>query len=186
MTKVILIPGNGGGKADDNWFPDVKEQMESIGMTVIARDFPDSFLARSSYWIPFLRDELKADAQTVIVGHSSGAVCAMRYAEKYPLLGSVLVGACYTDLGIETERLSGYYDTPWDWNSIRKNQQWIVEFASEDDPWIPIEEARHIHEMLKTEYYEYRDRGHFGGDRVVLEFPECIKVLKEKLGGRKG
>lgn len=181
MVKIILIHGNGGGKASDSWFPYVKEQLEKYSVAVIARDFPDDYLARSSYWIPFLKNELQADSDTVIIGHSSGAVCAMRFAEKYPLLGSVLVGASYTDLGIENERVSGYFDTDWDWNSIRKNQQWIVEFASTDDPWIPIAEARHIHEMLKTEYYEYIDRGHFGGDREVREFPECIEVLKGKL-----
>lgn len=184
MLKVILIHGNGGGKATDNWLPYIKEQLEQLGVQVIARDFPDNDLARSSYWMPFLKNELKADAETVVVGHSSGAVCAMRFAEKYPLLGTVLVGACYTDLKWEKERLSGYYDTDWDWDSIRKNQQWIVQFASEDDPWIPIEEARHIHEKLKTEYYEYKDRGHFGGDREVREFKECLAVLKEKLNLR--
>lgn len=181
MRKIILIHGNGGGKASDNWLPFVKKQLENFGISVIARDFPDNDLARYSYWIPFLKDELKADKDTVIVGHSSGAVCAMRFAEKYPLLGSVLVGACYTDLGFEKEKLSGYYDAPWDWASIRKNQKWIIQFASTDDRWIPISEARHISEQLKTEYYEFSDRGHFGGDQEVKEFKECVAVLKAKL-----
>ncbi len=181
MVNIILIHGNGGGKGSDNWFPHIEKEMKKFGIPVIARDFPDSILARSSYWIPFLKNELKADENTVVIGHSSGAVCAMRFAEKNRLLGSILVGACHTDLGWENERISGYYDTPWDWDAIKKNQKWIVEFASEDDPWIPIEEARHIHEKLQTEYYEFTDRGHFGGDREVTEFEECVAVLKEKL-----
>ncbi len=181
MIKVILIHGNGGGSSSDNWLPYVKEHLEQLGVTVIAQTFPDSDLARSSYWIPFLKDDLKADAETIIVGHSSGAVCAMRFAEKYPLLGSVLVGASYTDLGIENERISGYYDKEWQWQAIQNNQKWIVQFASSDDPWIPIEEPRHIHDKLNTEYYEFTDRGHFGGDRDTKEFPECVAVLKKKL-----
>lgn len=180
--KIILIHGNGGGTASDHWLPYLKKHLEELGVTVIARDFPDNDLARGSYWLPFLENELKADAKTVIVGHSSGAVCAMRFAEKHPLLGSILVGACYTDLNWDKERLSGYYDTAWNWEAIRKNQRWIVQFASTDDPWIPITEARHIHDALKTEYYEYTDRGHFGGDREVTEFKECLAVLKDKLG----
>ncbi len=181
MLKVILIHGNGGGRASDIWFPYVKEQLEQLGVMVVAQTFPDNYLARSSYWIPFLKNELKADSETVIVGHSSGAVCAMRFAEKYPLLGSVLVGACYTDLGLESERVSGYYDEAWQWRTIQNNQTWIAQFASVDDPCIPIDEARHIHDMLNTEYYEFTDRGHFGGDRDVKEFKECVAVLKKKL-----
>lgn len=181
MLKIILIHGNGGCKATDYWLPSVKQEIEQLGITVIARDFPDSVLARSSYWIPFLKNNLGADKDTVLVGHSSGAVCAMRFAEKYPILGSVLIGACYTDLGIESERMSGYYDSPWEWERIRRNQKWILQFASKDDPWIPIDEARHIHEKLKTEYVEFADRGHFGGDREVRELPECVNALKMKL-----
>ena len=82
---------------------------------------------------------------------------------------------------MENERLSGYFDLPWNWNAIRKNQQWIIQFASTDDPWIPINDSRHIHNMLKTEYHEFTDRGHFGGDREVKEFKECVTALKDKL-----
>src|SRR5690606_22490502 len=110
--------------------------------------------------LPYL-DQLSADAETVLVGHSSGAVAAMRYAENHRLKGIVLVGACYTDLGMEEERQSGYYDTPWDWEKIKQNTDWIVQFASTDDPWIPVDEARHIAEHLNAEYHEFTDRGHF-------------------------
>lgn len=106
----------------------------------------------------------------------------MRVAEKHKLLGTVLIGAYYTDLGYEKEKLSGYFNHAWDWEAIRKNQNWIVEFSSSDDPWIPIEEPRHIHEKLKTEYYEYRDQGHFGGDYNKVIFPELFQVLEAKLG----
>ncbi len=181
MVKVILIHGNGGGTASDIWLPYVKEQLEQFGVTVIAQTFPDNDLARSSYWIPFLKNDLKADSETIVVGHSSGALCAMRFAEKYPLLGSVLVGAYYTDLGIAKEQLSGYFNAPWQWQSIQNNQKWIVQFASTDDPWIPIDEARHVHDQLNSEYYEFTDRGHFGGDRDVKEFKECVAILKKKL-----
>lgn len=34
----------------------------------------------------------------------------MRFAEQNPVKGLVLVSACVTDLGIENERLSGYYN----------------------------------------------------------------------------
>ncbi|MES2503729.1 MAG: alpha/beta fold hydrolase [Myxococcota bacterium] len=176
-TKVIFIPGNGGGGPNDSWFPYLKRELKQLGLTVIASEFPDNVLARESYWIPFLKDELGADKNTILIGHSSGAIAAMRFAESNKILGSVLVGAYYTDLDNENEKLSGYFDRPWNWAAIKQNQSWVALFASTDDPWIPIEEPRHIRDMLAPEYFEYSDQGHFGGDRVKESFPEIVQLI---------
>lgn len=179
--KVILLHGNGGCSPNDNWFPYCKMELEKISLAVVARQFPDAHLARASYWLPFLKDELKADENTILIGHSSGALAAMRFAETNRLLGSVLVGAMHTDLGIETEALSGYYGKPWQWQAIKDNQKWIIQFASTDDPWIPIKEPRFVQEKLNSEYYEFTDQGHFGGDYYKPTFPELVDAIKKKL-----
>ncbi len=181
MIRAILIHGNGNSKPTDNWFPYLKNELEKLGVEVEAPQFPDTQLARSRYWLPFLEKELQADEKTIIIGHSSGAIAAMRYAETHRILGSVLIGSYYTDLGYENEKLSGYFDTPWDWETIKKNQKWIIQFAGANDPWIPIEEARLLHDYLQTEYYEFADQGHFGGDYHKETFPELLEVLKRKL-----
>lgn len=178
MSKVILIHGNGGGSGQDNWQPDVVKKLHQAGIDAINPDFPDSQLAREKYWLPFLEQSLKADENTVLVGHSSGALAAMRYAETHKLLGSVLIGAYHTDLDDDGEKQSGYFDQPWNWDAIRSNQSWIIQFASTDDPYISIEEPRFIHNQLQTEYYEMSERGHFIYDDP---FDELVKVLKEKL-----
>lgn len=183
--KVILIHGNGGSKPTDNWFPYLKMELEKIGVEVIAPQFPDPDLARASYWIPFLIKDLKADENTILVGHSSGALAAIRFAEKHKLLGSILVAAYYTDLGFEKEKLSGYFDSPWDWQAIKKHQKWIIQFASTDDPWIPIREPRFIRDHLHTEYHEYHTQGHFGGDYYKITFPEVVVEIEKKLSHEK-
>lgn len=179
--KAIIIQGNNGGTPQDNWFPYIKEELEKIGIAVIAKAFPDTILAREKYWLPFLK-KLGADENSILIGHSSGAVAAMRFAEKNRILGSVLVGACYTDLGLEEEKKSGYYNRPWEWNKIKNNQKWIVLFASVDDPYIPIGEARFIHKNLNTEYFEYTNEGHFGnGNHPKKRFPEIVQIIKQKI-----
>ena len=101
----------------------------------------------------------------------------MRIAERQRILGSILVGAYHTHLDIEKEKQSGYFDTAWNWENIKNNQQWAVLFASKDDPWIPIEQARHIHLQLNCEYHEYNDQGHFGGDYFKSTFPELSQAI---------
>ncbi len=181
MIRAILIHGNGNSKPTDNWLPYLKKELEKLGVLVDAPQFPDAELARSSYWIPFLEKELKADEKTIIIGHSSGAIAAMRYAENHRILGSALIGAYYTDLGYKNEKLSGYFDSPWNWEAIKKNQKWIIQFAGANDPWIPLREAHVVRDQLGTIYYESPDQGHFGGDYYKETFPELLEAIKRKI-----
>jgi serine hydrolase len=177
MPKAILIHGNGGCTAGDIWLPWVERELSAAGLDVINRTFPDNVKARARYWLPFL-EELGADDQTILIGHSSGAVAAMRYAETHRLLGSVLVGVCHTDLGDAFEAASGYYDAPWQWDRIRSNQRWIGIYQSSDDPLIPVAEARFVAAQLKCSYFEHSDRGHFIDSR---EFPELVAFVRRQL-----
>lgn len=177
--KAIIIPGNGDDSPEDKWFPYVAEELEKLGIETINVKFPDPVLARKEYWLPFLK-KLGADENTILIGHSSGAVAAMRYAEENKILGSVLVGVYYTHLDDENEKKSGYFDDPWNWQKIKTNQQWIIEFASTDDPYIPIEQPRYINEMLSAQYYEYSDQKHFS-EKDHTTFPEIIECIKKKI-----
>lgn len=171
--RAILIHGNGKSKATDNWLPYLKRELEKLGIKVDSPQFPDTELARAIYWLPYLENELKPDENTFIVGHSSGAIVAMRYAETHRILGSALIGTYYTDLGYETEKLSGYFDAPWNWDAIRKNQKWSIQFAGANDPWIPIQEAHVVRDRLKTDYHESPDQGHFGATTIKKLFLNC-------------
>jgi len=118
--KVVIIHGNGGCTNQHHWTPWLKAELEKNKIIVVAPTMPDNVEAKASIWLPYMHDVLRCDENTIVVGHSSGAVAAMRYAEQYKLLGSVLIAACHTDLGYTNERVSGYYDAPWHWDIIKK------------------------------------------------------------------
>jgi predicted alpha/beta hydrolase family esterase len=182
MKRIVLLHGNGGGSGQDQWFPYIKRELEKMGVVCVAPDLPDAQLARKQFWFPYFTDELKLGSNDIVVGHSSGALAILKYAEEHRLAGSVLVGTYYTDLGYEDERTSGYFDTPWQWDNIKANQEWTAIFASTDDPFIPIEEPRYIRDRLGSEYFEFTDQGHFGlEDPPKSEFPELFELLKQKL-----
>lgn len=176
----MLIPGNGNTDMSEIWLPYAKAKLEELNIKVIAKNMPDPELARKSYWLPFIEKEIGQGDDVILIGHSSGAVAIMRYLETHKVKGAVLIGVCYTDLGLENEKVSGYYDEPWKWDVIKKNADWIIQFGSLNDPYIPIEEMRFTHDKLNTEYYEYPDQGHFN-DVNKIEFPELIDALKKHL-----
>ena len=176
-VKAIFIHGNGGCTAGDSWLPWLERELTALGIDVINQTFPDSIKARAAFWLPHL-ESLGADEHTILIGHSSGAVAAMRYAESHRLLGSILVGVCHTDLGDSFEAASGYYRAPWQWDTIRRNQEWIAIYNSTDDPHIPIAEARFVAAQLRCSYFEFTDRGHFVDSR---QFPEVVEFVRRKL-----
>ncbi|KKQ90091.1 MAG: hypothetical protein UT12_C0002G0022 [Candidatus Curtissbacteria bacterium GW2011_GWC2_38_9] len=181
--KVILLPGN--GYHDDinkyYWFPYLIEKLTLLGLRIIAKNMPDWYLARRKYWEPFIIDTLKADNNSILIGHSSGAAATMRVLEKIKVLGAILVAAHYTDLGYKEDKLSGYFDDFWKWPTIKMNAKWIVQFASKDDPFIPIEHSRFIHKKLNTEYFEFENEDHFGFSKPKTEFPEIVELIKKKI-----
>lgn len=56
-----------------------------------------------------------------------------------PFLTTMNSSHCCLDLGDAHERMSGYYSDEWKWESIKSNSDFICQFHSDDDPFIPID-----------------------------------------------
>lgn len=178
--KAIIIPGNGTTDITENWFPYVKNGLEELGLDVIAENMPDPDLARKEYWLPFIKEKLSTE-ESILIGHSTGAVAILRYLEENKCKLAILIGVYSTDLGGDYEKKSGYFDAPWQWDKIKNNAKKIVLFASKDDPYIPVSESLLVKEKTGAEYHEYNDEGHFGEDVHKTEFPEIIAVVSKML-----
>nr|XP_055074439.1 serine hydrolase RBBP9 [Misgurnus anguillicaudatus] len=177
LKRAVILPGNGAGNVEHcNWYGWVKKRInEILDMSCVLKNMPDPVTARESIWLPFMEKELKCDDETVIIGHSSGAAAAMRYAETHKVFALILVGAYTSDLGDENERESGYFNRPWEWEKIRSNVKYILQFGSTDDPFLPWEEQQEVANGLKTDLHKYDDRGHFQN----TTFPELINAIKK-------
>lgn len=176
-TKIAIIPGNGAGDVFcANWYGWMHKKLNQIsGVSCDLRNMPDPVIAKETVWLPFMHEEMACDETTIIIGHSSGAEAAMRYSEKYPVKGIILVSACVTDLGDDNERASGYYNRPWEWQKMKSNTAFIVQFGSTDDPFIPWKEQQQVADGLESEFKKYNDKGHF----MNTSFPELLNVVKE-------
>lgn len=173
-TRVIFIHGNQSTHWSFAFAPWLKSELEKLGFETFFETFPDSIIARSKYWLPFLKEHIKTGENDIIVGWSSGAVAAMRYAETNKIKGSVLISPCYTDLGDDLEKQSGYYDNPWDWESIKNNQNKIALFYGNDDPFIPQEQFEFIASKLNPDVFKIPHGKHF---IEFTEFPQLLEYI---------
>jgi uncharacterized protein len=174
--RIIYIHGNGAMSwkfAFSTW---LKTELEKSGFETVFETFPDSIIARSEYWLANLKDYINAGEKDVLVGWSSGAVAAMRYAENNKILGSVLISPSYTDLGDELEKQSGYFDKPWEWEKIKNNQKKIALFYGDNDLYIPQEQFKFIADKLKLQIFRIPDGKHF---IEFSMFPQVLEYIKK-------
>jgi uncharacterized protein len=194
--RVIIVHGNGvKAVRKSNWYAFLEEKLIESGLfsEVLLPQMPDPNEAKRSIWIPHIRSlMLDESIDTIVIGHSSGAVAAMRLLEETTLLGCILISACHTDLGAESERISGYYPgfndgeacpNPWQFDRIKGNAEWILQFHSADDPFIPREEADYVAKQLDSEYTCFEDKSHFFDARAI-ESSGILEDLRSKLASR--
>ena len=186
---VIICPGNGCTNIkNSNWYGKFHEDLKGAGIQSVCENFPDPNRARREKWLPFIRSKAEEaspsnPSNVILVGHSSGAQAALRYAEEYPIMVAVLVSATYSDLGDSGERASGYYPqknkngdvtNPYKFDEMKKNCPRWYQFHSDDDPFIPLREAEQIRDGLglTDTYFMLPGRSHF-----FEGFPELIEIV---------
>jgi hypothetical protein len=174
QPRIIFTHGNQSTHWSFAWTAWLKQELKSKGFPTFFETFPDSIIARAKYWLPFLKEHVNAGKNDVIVGWSSGAVAAMRYAEENKILGSVLMAPCITDLNDPLEKESGYFDKPWNWTAIKQNQQFIALVHSDNDPFIPQEQFELVAKELNPEVIKLPGAGHFIEKKT---FPEIMDYI---------
>jgi predicted alpha/beta hydrolase family esterase len=174
--RLVFVHGNQTTHWSFAWAAWLKEELGRLGFETFFETMPDSIIARSEYWLPFLQEHVKVGENDVLIGHSSGAVAAMRYAESNKILGSILISPCYTDAGDELEKQSGYYDNPWQWGKIKANQGKIALFWGNDDPYISQDEFKFIAEQLDPTQIKITGGKHF---LEQDDFPELVQYIDQ-------
>jgi predicted alpha/beta hydrolase family esterase len=173
--RFVFVHGNQTSDWRTPWTVWLQQKLASRGYDTHFENMPDPQVARRDIWIPYLRDEVKVGPADVIIGWSSGAVAAMRYAEAHKILGSILISPCYTDLGDALEKQSGYYDDPWNWQAIKSNQKKIALVFGDDDPYIPQSEFAYIAVHLGPEKLKIPGAGHF---EARQDMPELLRYIE--------
>lgn len=181
LKNAIILHGT-MGSPDGNWFKWLKSQLEQQGMNVWLPTLPNAEQPSLKQWLSFVRGTcpFPIDQQTLIVGHSSGAILALIIAQtNQTQIGKIMAVSVFCDNSLGWEPNAKLFDVPFEWEEIQPNASDLQFVHSDNDPYAPLEQAQFVAKNCGGALTVMPDQGHFNLEKgpEYAEFPELLKLL---------
>ncbi len=166
------------GSSQSNFFPWLKSELESRGAKVTVLDLPNTEHPKEFEQVDFVSESYVFDENTIIIGHSLGAVIGLKLIQK--LKGRIK----------EFVSIAGFADTEWkvelpfvqefnfnfDFTSINKNCSKFTVINALDDQFVNEKQAEFLAKKLNTKVINLKSaENHFSGkeesDILTTLFP---------------
>lgn len=173
--KKALILHSYTNTPEGNWYPWLKVELEKRGYEVWVPQLPTMEGPKPDMEV-MLRAIMErdwVDEETVVVGHSLGAVLTIRLAERVKFFqGIVLAGWDFDDLDPRDEL---FWPSKIDFQKVKSNVlRWIVPI-SDNDPYVSAYMTERMAERLGAKVIKMGQRGHFCTGDGVTEVPEILE-----------
>lgn len=171
------------GSPEGNWFPWLNENLQNGGTVFLPR-FPTPESQSLASWRAVAKKALAncEPANTIFVGHSTGAVFVLRLAEetKQPFKAVFSICPFARALGLpDFDPLNASFVSPsFDWPRVRQGARKIVCFAGDNDPYVPLAASREVADRSGAEFIVVKNGGHLNAESGFHEFPQLLKKIR--------
>ena len=174
QSKHILILHGWNASATEHWFPKAKEKFDKSGFEVDVPEMPGGYFPKKEEWVEIVRS-FKPDEGWILIGHSLGGVTILRYLEEtaQPISQAILVATPYEPM--QFKPIENFFQTPFDWQKIRKNCQKFDIVNESNDSIISVEDGQKFAKNLKGKLHILPGYSHF--HTIDLDF---LKGLIER------
>jgi uncharacterized protein len=184
MKNAIILHGTLGSPAG-NWFAWLKTELENKGLQVWLPQLPHAEQPSLREWADFVQEEcpFAIKSETLIVGHSSGAILSLILAQQNDVLvGGVVAVSAFHDNSLQWEPNSRLFDVPFNWSAIQYNATELLFIHSNNDPYVPLAQAQYVAESCKAELIVIPGEGHFNLEQSpdYKTFPRLLEVINER------
>ncbi|MDO8265407.1 MAG: alpha/beta hydrolase [Candidatus Saccharibacteria bacterium] len=184
MKRFLILHGI-DGSPDSNWFMWLKGVLIGKGYEVWLPQLPDSHKPNTEKYNKFLlsNKKFKFDEDTVIIGHSAGAVEILSLLQELPkntkVAGAILVSAFIDNLNWDA--LDELFINPLDFEKIKSHCSKFVFVHSDNDPYCPLQQAEFLTEKTDGELIIFEGQGHFNLELgpQYKKFPEIIEIINK-------
>lgn len=149
------------------WYPWMKETLESKGYLVIVPKFPSPAGQSYESWKVVIKNYIATfNNDTIIIGHGTGGAFALRVVQELTqkIQGLFLVASYSEPIGnIGYDRISKtFYEPALNWKLIKEHAAIIRVFAGDQDPFVPLTITERLAEGLGETIETIPDGGHLG------------------------
>ncbi|MFH1174552.1 MAG: alpha/beta hydrolase [archaeon] len=183
MKRVFIIHG-WEGYPEEGWFPWLKQELESRGVQVAIPAMPNPQAPTIIDWTTYLAEQVGIpDKETFFVGHSIGCQAILRYLETLPndtkIGGTVFVAGWIhlTPTSSNDPVALPWLETPLQWEIIRRHVDTCTAIFSDNDEYVPLQDAQIFEEKLNAEIIIEYGKKHFSGSDNVTELPAALNAL---------
>lgn len=188
MKKRVFIIHGWSGQPDVGWLLWLRKELENRGFEVVAPQMPETDEPKIEKWVPFFEEKVgEADENTYFIGHSIGCQTILRYLEKLPedkKVGGALFVAGWFNLKPEASEdkddiktAKPWLETPIDFGKILNHTEKFTAIFSDNDPYVPIEDAELFKQKLGAKTIIQNNKGHFRGEDGSTELPVVLEEL---------
>lgn len=179
--KFIIIHGT-KGSPESNWFPWLKSELRALDHEVIVPQFPTPVgQSLDSWWQHFEKYVGQLDDNTVLVGHSIGAVFVLRVLEQVQakIAAAALVAPFIGALGLtEYDQLnSSFVAAPFNWSEICQRAEQFLVYFGEEDPYVPQNQSLCVAENLSVIPSIIQGGGHLNSEFGFTTFSALLNDL---------
>lgn len=181
--KFVILHGFQSGPDRPRWVW-AKQKLEEMGHEVIIPALPNPDEPTEEEWVKAALDATTYDERTILVGHSLGAVAALKVLEKLgsPIARLVTVGGFISkDFKDNPRPFEKTFEWKFDGNTIRSNVKSITILHDPRDYAVSEAQAAELSTLLKTPLtYGQSNEPHFTGETepdVVMWLRPTIRVF---------
>jgi|SRR3989344_5314278 len=179
MKNVLILHGT-GSSSKQNWFPWLKSELEAKGVKVWVPDLPLSERPNIERYKQYVFEHWQFDQDSIIIGHSSGAVAALGILQYLPVglqIEKVILVAAFKD-NLGRDDLNQLFIRPLNFEKIKNHCKNFVLIASDNDPYVPLEHVQFLKEQLNGELVVLDGQKHFNTTTMGEASMEFIKILE--------
>ncbi len=179
MKNALILHGT-DSNAHANWFPWLRNELEKNGYQVWVPNLPNAEKPDIERYNKYLLEnkDWEFNGESVIIGHSSGAVAILGLLEALPkdikVNKCILVGSFKDDLGWDS--LKELFTKPFNFEKIKSKAKQFIFIHSNNDPYCPLDHAKYLSQKLEGKLIILPGREHFGGEHITI--PEILDELK--------
>jgi len=185
MKKAIIFHGT-ESSPEGNWFRWLEHEMKRRGVQVWVPQLPDAGHPSLREWCAFVAEHcpFEIDADTLLVGHSTGATLALFAAAQAggPVGAVVAVSVVRDNDRLRWNALDRFFDEPWDYISLKAKVLARVFVHSDNDPYVPLGEAQMVAQGAEGELAVWPGQGHFNLEmgEHYKQFPQLLELIINK------